>query len=59
MKLGPVIDKMIKNTDKNTFERELKPLLTITIAGGEPDEEDEEADPLRTEGITEKFRKGE
>lgn len=61
MKLGPVIGKMMKNTEKKAYEENIKPLLTITVSH-EPDEEEEE-DPLESEegetsGISDKFRKG-
>ncbi len=53
MKLGPVIQKMMKNTEKDAFEKDIKPLLTITITQGEqeedegePDEQDETENPL-------------
>lgn len=60
MKLGSVIDKMMKKTEKDTYEKDIKPILTITISSGEPDEEEEMPDSLQEEDgeIQGKFKKG-
>jgi len=42
MKLGPVIDKMMKKNDSDMYEKDIKPLLTITISQGDKNEEEEE-----------------